>query len=531
MKRNRLPGLSGILVLTALLLPLAVVAQTQQAAAPGSSPGSSPEGSMASAIQQLQEEVRELHAAVQELRSEAVEYRAEATELRHELETAHASTGPSASPAANPAQVSSQQGEAETIGSTAQASDLEQRIAALEETEHLLNSKIDDQYQTKVESASKYRVRLSGILLFNLFNNRGYVDNQDVPTWVFPEDVGSGHTFGGSVRQSELGLEVFGPHLAGAKTSGNIQVDFSGGFPETLNGLSYGLVRLRTASARMDWDRTSIVVGQDNLFVSPVAPTSFASLSVPALAYAGNLWGWIPQARVEHRFSFSENQTFTLQAGVLDNFTGEPPQTSYLRFPTAGEDSGQPAYATRVAWSRDVLGRPLTLGASGYYSRQDWGLPSKVDGWAGIADWQMPLASRLTLSGELYRGRAMGGLGGAFGRSVIFSGPESAPGTELRAVNAAGGWSQLKFTLTPKIEFNGAFGLDNPYAQDLRAFSQPMSYFPASVGQNRGALFNVIYRPRSALLFAGEYRHLRTFEISSSSSTAEQINLSMGVLF
>ncbi len=48
-----------------------------------------------------------------------------------------------------------------------------ERVASLEEEYQLLSGKVDDQYQTKVESASKYRVRLSGIVLMNLFSNRG----------------------------------------------------------------------------------------------------------------------------------------------------------------------------------------------------------------------------------------------------------------------------------------------------------------------------------------------------------------------
>ena len=47
--------------------------------------------------------------------------------------------------------------------------------------QQLLSGKIDEQYQTKLESASKYRVRFSGIVLFNLFSNNGSVDNLDVP--------------------------------------------------------------------------------------------------------------------------------------------------------------------------------------------------------------------------------------------------------------------------------------------------------------------------------------------------------------
>ena len=140
-------------------------------------------------------------------------------------------------------------------------------MAALEDSTHLLSAKVDDQYQTKVESASKYRLRLSGIVLMNLFSNRGVTDNQDVPNWATgasPSDPQG--NFGATLRQSEIGLEAFGPSVAGARTSADLQLDFSGGFPQTYNGVNFGLVRLRIASLRLDWDHTSIVAGQDNLF-------------------------------------------------------------------------------------------------------------------------------------------------------------------------------------------------------------------------------------------------------------------------
>ena len=152
------------------------------------------------------------------------------------------------------------------------------------------------------------------------------MDSQDVPTWAIPEIPNvSGQTFGASLRQSEIGLEVFGPHLAGARTSGNLQLDFAGGSPNVPNGVNFGLARLRIASMRMDWKNTSIVAGQDNSFFSPLSPTSFASLAIPAFSYAGNLWGWIPQVRIEHRFDLSEGQSIMLQGGIMDNVTGELP--------------------------------------------------------------------------------------------------------------------------------------------------------------------------------------------------------------
>jgi hypothetical protein len=106
----------------------------------------------------------------------------------------------------------------------------------------------------------------------------------------------------------------------------------------------------------------------------------------------------------------------------------------------------------------------------------------------------------------------------------------SGDSTQLRALNSVGGWSQLKISATSKLEFNGAFGVDNPFAGDVRGF--PLSPgFPAPLLQNRSSLINVIYRPRSDLLFSGEYRHLRTFDIDAGSPTADQVNLMMGILF
>jgi hypothetical protein len=42
---------------------------------------------------------------------------------------------------------------------------------------------------------------------------------------------------------------------------------------------------------------------------------------------------------------------------------------------------------------------------------------------------------------------------------------------------------------------------------------------------------NMIYRPRSDLLFAAEYRRLRTYSLTDGRNSAGHLNLSMGVLF
>jgi hypothetical protein len=136
------------------------------------------------------------------------------------------------------------------------------------------------------------------------------------------------------------------------------------------------------------------------------------------------------------------------------------------------------------------------------------------------------------LSGEFYRGRAVGGLGGAIGGSIVVSGPIGDATTVVQGLDSIGGWSQLKFRATSKVEFNGAFGQDNPYANEIRDSSGgQQNYFNAWLARNRTSLFNVVYHPRSDVLMSLEYRHLRTFTTIAEPSSSNHIDMSLGVLF
>lgn len=492
------------------------------------------------AVRELQDQVQQLRMLVEEMRSENTQSRAEMQELRHELQDTRSLLERSAAPATalqttapgQPSSLAAAQGATSSSAPDQSLPSLEDRVEKLEDSTSLLDSKVDEQYQTKVETASKYRARLSGIVLMNMFRNGGGSNNLDIPDYAEPANPGApAATFGATLRQSQIGLEIFGPEVAGAKTSADVQFDFAGGFPATGNGVDFGVARLQTASLRLDWAHTSVVAGQDALFISPLSPTSFASLATPTFAYAGNLWAWTPQLRVEHHFDLSDTQTLTVQAGILDNLDWEYNYDSFYRTPQAGEQSGQPAYAFRSAWSRPVLDHPLTFGVAGYYGRQNWAWNRTVDAWAGMADWQVPLARRLALSGEFYRGRAIGGLGAGVGTSILYGGNPASATSAIRGLDDAGGWSQLKFQLTSKIELNGVFSEDNAFAGDVRGFATDQNNFGPILGRNRGALGNVVYRPRSDLLFSAELRRLHTFPVYDASSVTNQVNLAMGILF
>ena len=393
----------------------------------------------ASAVRDLQDQVRQLRSLVEEMRAENAESRAEMHQLRQDLQATRALLERPATPrlaqlwsgrgairlAANESRSPSTSANA----SAAQASTpLEERVQKLEESTSLIGSKIDEQYQTKVESASKYRARLHGIVLMNAFRNVGGSDNLDFPDYAEPVPPGSPRaTLGATLRQSEIGFEIFGPTIAGARTSADVQLDFAGGFPATGNGVDFGIVRLQTASVRFDWEHTSVVAGQDSLFISPLSPTSFASLATPAFAFAGNLWGWTPQLRVEHRFSLSDQQTVTVQAGILDNLDWEYPYNSFYRWrrPEKCPDSPPTRYArpgpVRYTSTLSASASPATMAA-----RTGLGTVTSTLG----PEWRIGrfrFVPRLALSGEFYRGRGIGGLGGAIGTSILYGGDPNRP--------------------------------------------------------------------------------------------------------
>lgn len=478
--------------------------------------------SVSTLLQQLESELKELRGQVATLKAQQEASKTVSEALQKELEATKAqliafsvgSVDPTNSPPSVP------------------QTSIEDRIANLEENQQLSDKKVAEQNQTKVESSSKYRLRLSGIVLLNTYVNRGSVENQDFPLIATaPVALSSNGSFGGSLRQSQVDLEGFGPVIAGARTSAEVRFDFAGGFPDAPNGTSFGIMRLRTGTVRFDWQNTSVIAGQDSLFIAPLSPTSIATVAIPAFAYSGNLWNWAPQVRIEHHFDLGENSSVLLQGGLLDSLSGDTPLSSYYRYPTMGENSGQPAYATRLAWTQAVGNQKVTMGAGGYYGRQYWGYGRSIDGWAGTADLTLPLGDRFEFTGQFYRGRATGGLSGGIGQSALWNGDLLDPATEVYGLNSMGGWAQLKYKATPKLQFNGVFGQDNPFAADLRQFGGNKTYYPSPVSRNQSVMGNFLYQPKSDLIFSLEYRRLQTDTLDSKAYSANIVTMSVGFLF
>jgi hypothetical protein len=204
------------------------------------------------------------------------------------------------------------------------------------------------------------------------------------------------------------------------------------------------------------------------------------------------------------------------------------PSISGERQPDPAERSRQPGYESRISYSLPLMDRSFTVGAGGYYSRQTYSNSQHVDAWAGTADWKLPFTRWLELSGELYRGRALGGLGGGTFKDYVTD-PDSG---DIYGLNDEGGWSQLKAKMTRSVEANVAIGEDTAFGEQLRYFYNPeITDAYTNLARNRTVLANIIYRPKTYLLFSAEYRNIYSWPISGQVNTSQSLGLATGYSF
>ena len=399
---------------------------------------------------------------------------------------------------------------------------LTSEVETLKEQVEVHSAQIKEHAQTKVESESKFRVKLHGMVLANTYLNTNDSSLADVPLFASEPSTNSRrNNLGATLRQSRIGFTMNGPGLSpswgAARLSAEAEFDFWGGDSSEV----LGQLRILTASARLDWDKTSFIVGQRPPLISPRNPTSLAAMWFAPFHQAGNLWQWRPQIMVEHRVKAGESSELQLQGGVLMPF-GESVQGHLLE--------GGAGYESRAVWSHSMDDeRKLEFGVGGYFHRRPFVLDRKVNSYAITSDWQIPLGTRFELSGEAFFGRAIN-LGESSGfrndRLYAITGSLYNAATQIRGVFSRGGWAQLNYKARPDLDFNLAYGQEDPRNQDLRfgLFSTSTRF------KNQAAFANVIYTLRQNFLVSLEYRRFRT-DYSSSRQRAGHYNLAFGYTF
>jgi hypothetical protein len=416
----------------------------------------------------------------------------------------------------------------------------------LRDQQAMQETQIATQEQTKVESGSKYPVKLSGLVLLNGFVNTERVDVAATPTLALP---GAGST-GASVRQTVLGLDARGPHLFGARSHADLRVDFdgsataggNGNVTSTSNAGTYSggstLLRLRTAHAALDWEHAQAFFALDRPILNPNAPDSLTAVAEPALAWSGNLWAWNPQVGVTQDIALGGASQLRLQAALID--VADPPVTPVLSsyYPAStvtsestAEQSRWPGTEARVALLGSKHDEGTHVGIGGYFAPHRTSTGYRFNSWAGTVDYRLSFPGRLDLRGNVYRGLALGGLGAGGFKDFVYGIDTDTYSQKAyyRALDDVGGWAQLKESFSERLEFNVAFGVDEVFARQLRPYAGSSAY--QNLARNRTFTGNVIYSPSAYLLFSLEYRRLESSPVVGSTAGTNVIGLGAGYKF
>ena len=243
-----------------------------------------------------------------------------------------------------------------------------------------------------VTSQSKFPVTLYGTVLFNAFYDTALTNIQDIPLLAAKQGsdpLGNDKSFGMTARQSRLGLKYQGGEVAGAKISGQVEMDFFGGKAALGNGINMDLLRLRLAFGRLDWTNFALEAGQDWSVFAPLNPTSLASFAIPAMSGSGNPWIRSPQFRAELHNSLTGTNVAQLQFAATDPDVGDYQTAQFLtvRTPGTGERGRMPALDTRLGFTNRATGRDFSFGLSAHYGR------GKNSGAIGNLNFQRPVDS------------------------------------------------------------------------------------------------------------------------------------------
>lgn len=477
----------------------------------------------ASAAQQLQD----LQRAVSRSEAQLAATQQEVRELRRALDALQQQMVPTGG-STPPGRVSGSSGAGPTDAASAPSGSAQQESSSildeLRERQGINQAEIAVHEQTKVETESRYPLKLTGLVLFNGFVNSGRVDLPATPTVALS---GSGSA-GASIAQTVLGLEARGPRLLGAHSTADLYADFYGA---SASGSGYGGLRLRTAHASLLWPRAEVFFDLDRPILNPGSPTSLTAVALPPLAWSGNLWSWNPQLGLRLDVSHRSASAIRVEAALIDSadpYSGSSPSTPGPPNPNAAERSSRPGAEAHVSWlhgassrlasARSGWAQGTALGVGGYFSPHRSPSGASYDAWAATVDLRTSLPWHMQWSGSAFRGAALGGLGaGAFKDYVV---RRDARGTRIAALDDVGGWTQLKQQLTDRLEWNAAYGIDNVFAGQIRQSSAPYNGFYADLVRNRTAVGNVIYAPSAALNFSFEYRFLQSSRLNTPTGIA-----------
>jgi hypothetical protein len=380
--------------------------------------------------------------------------------------------------------------------------------ATLEDRIAIQEKRIEEQAQTKVETSQKFPLTITGMALFNAFLNSRYGGGVEYPTVAtLAPTPQSGN---GTLRQSIIGLQFYGPQtFLGGTVSGDLEMDFFTG------GVSFNsMFRLRTGSINLNWKTTRFMVGIDKPIFNPRDPTSLAQVGISPLTGAGNLWLWMPQARIQQDIAFNRSTGLRARVGVVG--THETAPYDQPAIPVAVTPV-RPGAEGRVEFYHQLdSDRRLEL-AGGFHESithaGGFSIPSRV--YSG--DWFFNPLKPVEVTGVFFTGQNVSLLGtGAVNQGyAVYQ-------HNAYAITARGGWTQFTLHTTPRLDFHLFTGVQY-YESGVLGVND--------VSRNMMYGVNLFYHLAPNVLLGPEVSQFRTLYIGSGTRKTNHYDFALAYLF
>lgn len=435
-------------------------------------------------LDQVLERLTRLESENRTLRAELEGLRGEVSALKSPgglaVATAAASSAPEAAPAVPPT-----------------VQQLDERLAIQER-------RTEEQAQIKVEASQRFPIRLSGVLVANLFHNGRGSGGADTPTTVSraPGRQTGGITF----RQSIVGMEYTGAQtFLGATARGSLFADFFEGQIENTN---FYPVRIRTGGIHLDWATRSLSFVQEKPLFSQRDPDTFSYAGISPLTAAGNLWRWQPQIRFEQR----AGAHVRAQAALVQ--TSEDSGFDFATNRLANERR-RPGLQGRVEFSAGDADRARIEIAPSFHVSQSNVSGRRYGSNLVALDWLIAPHPKLRWSGLAWTGENVHHFG-AFRQSF------SVVNGIVRSVSSRGGWTQLSVPFTSRFSVNAYGGVHDDRNADLGS---------NAIGANRSGAVNFMYRVAPNVIISLEGMKQRTSFRDTGNRSNNRYDLSIAYLF
>ncbi|MDD5678864.1 MAG: hypothetical protein PHW60_12880 [Kiritimatiellae bacterium] len=316
----------------------------------------------------------------------------------------------------------------------------------------------------------------------------------DALFYVLPKVNGeSDNEFNMTARETRLGLELTGPDIEYLKATAKIETDFYGG--NTANSPN---LRLRLAYLDLAMPSgTAMRAGQDwETFLTVIPKT----VNIAIMADVGALGLRRPQFRLTQDIPVY-NKTKLVAKLAAARTIGEDIDGGMQ---DDGADSGYPSVQYNLSLETPLLTDKATkLSVSGHWGNET--VDSVVSNapvdsdvrdyntWSVIGSLYLPVHHKVALQGTVWQGRNLdtyyGGIGQGINRTL------------QKGIGASGGYIQLITDLTDCLNWNMAYGIDDPDDLDLNDGNR---------SKNQALITSVYYKITSAATAAFEYYYMTT---------------------